>query len=284
MEKKKINKEKKKRNNLPIIMALCAIIGTSCSILALTQDFNLGGLFGDSRSDLVINSETIINCEYKPATTTNVFQAENGDIQVSTDGHVQVPLFYTSLEPVIPGSYEYTSYNTYAFNFAGNISCNITFNSDGYVGFAIETCPNMSNVNRMTNIYIQKDSKGLRAFAMKSEHQNSENLNLDCFTENSAVAYSDYIDSGDIVDVQIYWYLYNGYAAFKVKVNGSFVKWADLIDNGKVADLENSFYEIDGERLISAFTVNKNKFKNPIYLDCYDVQATVKNLTVDILD
>ena len=271
MEKKKINKEQKKKNNLPLIMALCAVIGTTCSVLALTQDFSFDGMFNKSSSDIIINSENVIDCEYLPATNTSVFQASNGDIQVSTDGHVQVPLFYTSLEKVIPGDY------------TGNLSFNVDFKSDGFLGFNIPFHKDISNYLDCEDIslYIQNSNNKLRLVAMKGTHHNDNNFELDCFSEDSFIAYSDYVENNGNANIELYWYRNGNLPAFHFKINGKSIKWSNYVE---VSTSESgNVFKVDGYDLIFKPSIYVFS-KEPIYLDCYDVQATVKNLIVTILE
>ena len=274
MEKKKINKEKKKRNNLPLLMALCAVIGTSCSVLALTQNFSLDNLFNKSSSDIIINPETVINCEYIPATTTSVFQATNGDIEVSTDGHVQVPLFYSSLEKVTTSEY------------VGIISYKVKFNSNGYAGIDIPVCP-ASNSIKSVEFLLHKDNNNIRVESMFSSHHNDdEEYSRGCLTEESAIAYSKYIENintDDFVNVDIYWMKHGSTTRFKIKVNGNLVEWSDFVEKPYyygTSTTEYYYFKVNGTYL--DYNVSGNTFPvAPIYLDFYDVQATVKDIVIN---
>ena len=257
MEKKKINKEKKKRNNLPIIMALCAVIGTSCSVLALTQDFSLGSIFESPSStyDVIISPENVHDCTLLPATTTSVFQATNGDIEISTDGHIQVPLFDSNYEKIIP-----TEIYTLSFN--------LNLKSNGAIGFTFPFRYTGSASKNFPSLYLNNDNGVLSLYFAETHHLYNEYGNsLDCFTDAGIRAYADLSDITDLSDIE-FKIVYNN-EKYNILINGKAVEWFKV---------GSSNIQVNGNTLDSSVHYTTDL---PICLDAYKVQATIKNLSFD---
>ena len=256
MEKKKINKEKKKRNNLPIIMALCAVIGTSCSVLALTQDFSLGSIFNSPSStyDVIISPENVHDCTLLPATTTSVLQATNGDIEISTDGHIQVPLFDSKYDK-IKSSKVFT------------MSFDLDLKTNGAIGFTFPYRYNSSNSKNFPSLYLNNDNGVLSLYFTKVHHlYNEYETTLDCFSEDSILAYADLSDIKDLSNIKVK-ILYND-EKYTVLINGKNVEWFIVKD-----------IYIRDNALDSSVHFNADL---PICLDAYNVQATITNFTFEV--
>lgn len=266
MEKKKINKEKKKRNNLPIIMALCAVIGTTCSVLALTQDFNLDSIFESPSSsyNVLIAPENVHDCTLLPATTTSVFQAENGDIEISTDGHIQVPLFDSNYEKIIPQQETVFTLN-----------CNLNIKTDGYIGFTFPyECyvgDSSNSVNR-PSIFIKNSGGVIGLYYVQTNHLcDSYGKMLDCFSEDKLLAYSDLSDITDLSNIKLKFLFTNNYVY--VSINGRNVEWFKINDNVSLVYSGTSLYFSRG---------TSAKSSRPIVIDAYNISANINNLSFEI--